>query len=241
MFSATSALKHMAWGQGYSLFEANRKECWFLNICVYLSQHIRGYRISILVFEPLGMNSSYWLYVLLWWYRHFNGKRHVCMMWFYDVVVDLDPFALSSRALLDDMWNLVCFSSYVCLWLSPPSSHACFLFSVLWWKRFLRCSPFDEFKLWKSQVDNGSKKEGERLNILTRTLLLRRTKDQLDSAGKPLVIPLTLVAGWMWGVRKEGDHVLDSACTAVAFASGAPKSPMLLHRGPWVAVLPPGS
>ncbi|KAG1961361.1 transcription termination factor [Pimephales promelas] len=53
--------------------------------------------------------------------------------------------------------------------------------------RFLRCSPFDEFKLWKSQVDNGSKRGGERLNILTRALLLRRTKDQLDSSGKPLV------------------------------------------------------
>lgn len=53
--------------------------------------------------------------------------------------------------------------------------------------RFLRCAPFDEFKLWKTQVDNGSKRGGERLNILTRTLLLRRTKDQMDSTGKPLV------------------------------------------------------
>lgn len=53
--------------------------------------------------------------------------------------------------------------------------------------RFLRCSPFDEYKLWKAQVDNGSRRGGERLNILTQTLLLRRTKDQLDSTGKPLV------------------------------------------------------
>uniref|UniRef100_A0A8C7CAH8 Transcription termination factor 2 n=1 Tax=Oncorhynchus kisutch TaxID=8019 RepID=A0A8C7CAH8_ONCKI len=53
--------------------------------------------------------------------------------------------------------------------------------------KFLRCAPFDEFKLWKTQVDNGSKRGGERLNILTRTLLLRRTKDQMDSTGKPLV------------------------------------------------------
>ncbi|XP_066562621.1 transcription termination factor 2 isoform X2 [Amia ocellicauda] len=53
--------------------------------------------------------------------------------------------------------------------------------------KFLRCSPFDEYKLWKTQVDNGSKRGGERLNILTKTLLLRRTKDQLDSTGKPLV------------------------------------------------------
>ncbi|KAB0388483.1 hypothetical protein E2I00_005639, partial [Balaenoptera physalus] len=40
--------------------------------------------------------------------------------------------------------------------------------------------------LWKSQVDNGSKKGEERLNILTKSLLLRRTKDQLDPTGKPL-------------------------------------------------------
>ncbi|XP_029331360.1 transcription termination factor 2 isoform X2 [Mus caroli] len=53
--------------------------------------------------------------------------------------------------------------------------------------KFLRCSPFDEFSLWKSQVDNGSMKGGERLSILTKSLLLRRTKDQLDSTGKPLV------------------------------------------------------
>lgn len=60
----------------------------------------------------------------------------------------------------------------------------CFLASCC---RFLRCSPFDEYKVWKYQVDNNTKKGGDRLSLLTRTLLLRRTKDQLDSAGKPLV------------------------------------------------------
>ncbi|XP_034510060.1 transcription termination factor 2 isoform X3 [Ailuropoda melanoleuca] len=54
--------------------------------------------------------------------------------------------------------------------------------------KFLRCSPFDDLRLWKSQVDNGSKKGGERLSILTKSLLLRRTKDQLDSTGRPLVM-----------------------------------------------------
>ncbi|KAF0886606.1 TTF2 factor, partial [Crocuta crocuta] len=54
--------------------------------------------------------------------------------------------------------------------------------------KFLRCSPFDDFRVWKSQVDNGSKKGGERLSILTKSLLLRRTKDQLDPTGKPLVV-----------------------------------------------------
>ena len=60
--------------------------------------------------------------------------------------------------------------------------------------RFLRCAPFDEFKLWKYQVDNGSKRGGERLNILTRSLLLRRTKHQTDSSGKPLVQPAHFTA-----------------------------------------------
>ncbi|NXX45214.1 TTF2 factor, partial [Tricholaema leucomelas] len=53
--------------------------------------------------------------------------------------------------------------------------------------RFLRCSPFDEYKVWKYQVDNNTKKGGERLSLLTKSLLLRRTKDQLDSSGKRLV------------------------------------------------------
>ncbi|XP_017901459.1 PREDICTED: transcription termination factor 2 isoform X2 [Capra hircus] len=68
---------------------------------------------------------------------------------------------------------------------TPIQNNLLDMYSLL---KFLRCSPFDEFNLWKSQVDNGSKKGGERLNILTRSLLLRRTKDQLDSTGKPLVV-----------------------------------------------------
>ncbi|XP_058158960.1 transcription termination factor 2 isoform X3 [Dasypus novemcinctus] len=67
---------------------------------------------------------------------------------------------------------------------TPLQNNLLDMYSLL---KFLRCSPFDEFKLWKSQVDNGSKKGGERLSILTKSLLLRRTKDQLDLTGKPLV------------------------------------------------------
>lgn len=65
--------------------------------------------------------------------------------------------------------------------VQPCSPSVCLSF------RFLRCSPFDEYKLWKAQVDNGSRRGQQRLNILTRSLLLRRTKDQLDSSGKFLV------------------------------------------------------
>ncbi|NXJ77468.1 TTF2 factor, partial [Trogon melanurus] len=67
---------------------------------------------------------------------------------------------------------------------TPIQNNLLDMYSLL---RFLRCSPFDEYKVWKYQVDNNTRKGGERLSLLTRSLLLRRTKDQLDSAGKPLV------------------------------------------------------
>lgn len=65
---------------------------------------MRGYRTSVVAFEPLGMNSNFYGYMS---YcddiDKFNGKGHIFIMWFYDVVIDLDRFALSSRALL---WKL---------------------------------------------------------------------------------------------------------------------------------------
>ncbi|NXP63925.1 TTF2 factor, partial [Chloropsis cyanopogon] len=67
---------------------------------------------------------------------------------------------------------------------TPIQNNLLDIYSLL---RFLRCSPFDEYKVWKYQVDNNTRKGGERLSLLTRSLLLQRTKDQLDSAGKPLV------------------------------------------------------
>ncbi|XP_067849047.1 transcription termination factor 2 isoform X2 [Heptranchias perlo] len=67
---------------------------------------------------------------------------------------------------------------------TPIQNNLLDMYSLL---KFLHCSPFDEFKLWKNQVDNGTKRGGERLNIITRSLLLRRMKDQLDTSGKPLV------------------------------------------------------
>ncbi|NXR67480.1 TTF2 factor, partial [Rhadina sibilatrix] len=67
---------------------------------------------------------------------------------------------------------------------TPIQNNLLDVYSLL---RFLRCSPFDEYKVWKYQVDNNTRKGQERLSLLTRSLLLQRTKDQLDSAGKPLV------------------------------------------------------
>ncbi|KAK2494015.1 hypothetical protein MC885_017852 [Smutsia gigantea] len=68
---------------------------------------------------------------------------------------------------------------------TPIQNNLLDMYSLL---KFLHCSPFDEYALWKSQVDTGSEKGRERLSILTKSLLLRRTKDQLDSTGKPLVL-----------------------------------------------------
>ncbi|XP_042190525.1 transcription termination factor 2 isoform X2 [Callorhinchus milii] len=67
---------------------------------------------------------------------------------------------------------------------TPIQNNLLDMYSLL---KFLRCSPFDEFKLWKNQVDNGTKRGGERLNIITKSLLLRRLKNQLNSSGEPLV------------------------------------------------------
>ncbi|CAL1548467.1 unnamed protein product [Lymnaea stagnalis] len=52
--------------------------------------------------------------------------------------------------------------------------------------RFLRFSPFDEYKVWKRHVDSG-KGDTKRLNTIVKSLLLRRTKDQTSLEGKPLV------------------------------------------------------
>ena len=54
--------------------------------------------------------------------------------------------------------------------------------------RFLRCSPFDEYLMWKRWVENKSASSMDRMNTLVKALLLRRTKDQKSSlTGKVLV------------------------------------------------------
>jgi len=54
--------------------------------------------------------------------------------------------------------------------------------------RFLRCSPFDEYNLWKRWVGGQAAQSQERMNTLVRSMLLRRTKDQKSSAtGQALV------------------------------------------------------
>ncbi|XP_057709252.1 transcription termination factor 2 isoform X2 [Corythoichthys intestinalis] len=103
-----------------------------------------------------------------------------------------------ARVILDEAHNIknpkvqqskaVCHLRAAARWAmtgTPIQNNLLDMYSLL---KFLRCSPFDEYKLWKAQVDNNSKRGRERLDILTRTLLLRRTKDQKDSHGKALVV-----------------------------------------------------
>ncbi|KAK2148703.1 hypothetical protein LSH36_486g00023 [Paralvinella palmiformis] len=67
---------------------------------------------------------------------------------------------------------------------TPIQNNLLDMYSLL---RFLRCSPFDEYQVWRRQVDNKSAKGTQRLNTLIKSLLLRRTKTQLRPDGTPLI------------------------------------------------------
>lgn len=66
---------------------------------------------------------------------------------------------------------------------TPIQNNLLDMYSLL---RFLRFSPFDEYKVWKRHIDNG-RGDTKRLNTIVQALLLRRTKDQTTSQGKSLV------------------------------------------------------
>ncbi|XP_077992870.1 transcription termination factor 2-like [Glandiceps talaboti] len=67
---------------------------------------------------------------------------------------------------------------------TPIQNNLLDMYSLL---RFLRCSPFDEYLVWKKWVDNKTAQGTARLNTLVKNLLLRRTKDQKGTCGKPLI------------------------------------------------------
>lgn len=50
--------------------------------------------------------------------------------------------------------------------------------------KFLRCKPFDDLVTWKRWIDNKSAGGQERLNLLIKSIMLRRTKAQLQLKGK---------------------------------------------------------
>ncbi|XP_011314826.1 transcription termination factor 2 [Fopius arisanus] len=54
------------------------------------------------------------------------------------------------------------------------------LFSVL---KFLKCSPFNDIRVWKRWVDNKNQAGHDRLATVMKTLMLRRTKQELMNSG----------------------------------------------------------
>uniref|UniRef100_A0A8C7CJB2 Transcription termination factor 2 n=1 Tax=Oncorhynchus kisutch TaxID=8019 RepID=A0A8C7CJB2_ONCKI len=163
-----------------------------------IERHVKSSRLSIYLYH--GPN------------RQKNAKRET---------VSLPPLlrVAWARIVLDEAHNIknpkvqtslaVCKLRAKARWAvtgTPIQNNLLDMYALL---KFLRCAPFDEFKLWKTQVDNGSKRGGERLNILTRTLLLRRTKDQMDSTGKPLVHDTQTNTHWHMWIISEFDFLLN--------------------------------
>lgn len=55
--------------------------------------------------------------------------------------------------------------------------------------KFLHCSPFDDLNTWNTWIDQKSGGGQERLNLLVKSLMLRRTKTQLQLDGKLNSLP----------------------------------------------------
>lgn len=65
------------------------------------------------------------------------------------------------------------------------------LFAIV---KFLRCSPFDDFSYWKTWIDgNRGAGGGARLAALMKSLMLRRTKDQLVESGGIKSLPIKTI------------------------------------------------
>ena len=56
--------------------------------------------------------------------------------------------------------------------------------------RFLRCYPFDEYRLWKLWVDNNTAMGQQRMNTLVKSILLRRTKAQKSNITGQAIVEL---------------------------------------------------
>ncbi|KAK0171288.1 hypothetical protein PV328_009036 [Microctonus aethiopoides] len=60
------------------------------------------------------------------------------------------------------------------------------LFAIL---KFLKCSPFDDLRVWKKWVDNKNAAGHERLAAVMKSLMLRRTKQELINNGSLDALP----------------------------------------------------
>ncbi|XP_076648059.1 pre-mRNA processing factor 6 [Halictus rubicundus] len=60
------------------------------------------------------------------------------------------------------------------------------LYSIL---KFIKCSPFDDIRVWKRWVDNKNAAGRQRLTTVMKTLMLRRTKQDLQAKGDLECLP----------------------------------------------------
>lgn len=60
------------------------------------------------------------------------------------------------------------------------------LYAIL---KFLKCSPFDELPVWKRWVDNKNDAGKQRLITIMKTIMLRRTKQELQEKGEVQSLP----------------------------------------------------
>ena len=77
---------------------------------------------------------------------------------------------------------------------TPVQNKELDMYSLL---RFLRVTPFDQLQVWKKWVDSSKTEQAAgRLQLLIKTLLLRRTKDQkCAGSDQPIVdMPARLVS-----------------------------------------------
>uniref|UniRef100_A0A0K2SVL4 Transcription termination factor 2 n=1 Tax=Lepeophtheirus salmonis TaxID=72036 RepID=A0A0K2SVL4_LEPSM len=74
-----------------------------------------------------------------------------------------------------------------CVTGTPIQNKELDLYSLI---RFLRCSPFDEYRVWKTWVENKTSQGQTRMNTLIKSLLLRRTKDQKSSTTGNAIVDL---------------------------------------------------
>ncbi len=94
--------------------------------------------------------------------------------------------------------------------------------------RFLRCSPFDEYAVWKQWVDKSPVGQ-QRMNTLVKSLLLRRTKDQKSNVtGKEIVsLPPKTIVEHKMALDKEERKVYDEV---FSFSQQAMINYMMKHK-----------
>ncbi|XP_044739625.1 transcription termination factor 2 [Chrysoperla carnea] len=73
-----------------------------------------------------------------------------------------------------------------CLTGTPVQNKELDLYALL---KFLKCSPFDDLQIWKKWIDNKSAGGQERLNTVIQSIMLRRTKQQLQDNGTISTLP----------------------------------------------------